>query len=104
MVLNQKMTEVVCSIQGIESAHTGKQLNVSANQLGNRLIVLYYKTRNITTRELITQFMAEAGAVWERKLIAGDIGPIASSQESFASLTDYLDLLAANDAAQALYR
>lgn len=97
MILNEAMNNALNSIRRIESSYTVKQLNVPANELGNRLIVLYYKTRSLETRELITDFMIDAGVVWLRKLISRDLGPIASSQSRFASLDDYLGLLAAND-------
>jgi len=103
MILNEAMVDALHSIRRIESPYTGKQLNVPANELGNRLIVLYYKTRKLETRELITEFMTEAGVVWLRKLITRDLGSIASSQSRFASLDDYLGLLAANDDASEAY-
>lgn len=103
MILNEAMVDALHSIRGIESSRTGKQLNVPANELGNRLIVLYYKTHRLATRELITLFMTQAGVVWLRKLLTRDISPIASSEARFASLSDYLGLLAANDDASEAY-
>ncbi len=103
MILSETMVDALHSIRRIESTYTGKQLNVPANELGNRLIVLYYKTCKLETRELITQFMTEAGVVWLRKLISCDLSSIASSQSSFASMDDYLGLLAANDDASHAY-
>lgn len=97
VILNETMVDALHSIREIESSRTGKQLNVPANELGNRLIVLYYKTRRLATRELITLFMTQAGVVWLRKLLTRDISPIASSPARFACLNDYLGLLAAND-------
>jgi hypothetical protein len=97
MILNQTMVDSLHAIRCLESAGTGKQLNVPANELGNRLIVLYYNTDRLPTRELITAFMRQAGVVWLRKLITRDVRPIASSQARFASMDDYLGLLAAND-------
>lgn len=103
MILNEAMVDALHSIRNIESSRTSKQLNVPANELGNRLIVLYYKTHRLATRELITLFMAQAGVVWLRKLLTRDIAPIVSSPTRFASLTDYLGLLAANDDASESY-
>ena len=97
MILNEAMVNALHSIRSIESHYTARQLNVTANKLGNRLIVLYYKTGRLETRELITQFMHQAGPVWLRKLLTRDLSEIASSEKRFASLDDYLGLLAAND-------
>jgi len=97
MILNEAMVDHLHAIRCLESTYTGKQLNVPANQLGNRLIVLYFKTKRLETRELITSFMTEAGVVWLRKLLTRDTGPIASSETRFACMNDYLGLLAAND-------
>ena len=97
MIINQEMSQALYTIKQIESAYTSQQLTGSTNQLGNRLIVLYYKTANLTTRQLVTEFMTQAGVVWLRKLLTGDIRPIASSGGHFASMSDYLGLLAAND-------
>jgi len=41
--------------------------------------------------------MDEAGVVWMRKLITRDNRPIASTATQFASLNNYIELLAAND-------
>jgi len=103
MILNEEMVDALHSIRRIESSYTGKQLNVPANQLGNRLIVLYYKTNKLSTRKLITKFMTHAGIVWLRKLITRDTCEIASSATPFASMNDYLGILAANDDAQDKY-
>jgi len=97
MILNEAMVDSLHAIRCIESSYTCKQLNVPANELGNRLIVLYYKTHRLDTRKLITKFMTQAGVVWLRKLLMRDLGEIASSHTRFASMTDYLGLLAAND-------
>lgn len=97
MIINEQMSLVLDQIKENESAYTSKQLCGSSNQLGNRLIVLYYKTNKVNTRELITEFMTQAGIVWLRKLLTKDTRPIASSSSPFASMSDYLGLLAAND-------
>ena len=91
------MVNTLNVIRSIESNYTGNQLDITSNKLGNRLIVLYYKTARLETRELITQFMHQAGPVWLRKLVMRDLSEIASSENQFASLDDYLGLLAAND-------
>jgi len=102
MILNETMVDALHAIRCIESTNNGKRLNVPANELGNRLIKLYYHTPILETRELITEFMTQAGVVWLRKLLTKDVGPIASSSTRFASMNDYLSLLAANDSASEL--
>ena len=97
MILNETMIEALEAIRSVESSRMTKHLDVSANELGNSLIVLYYKTHRLYTRELITTFMTEAGVVWLRKLLTRDTGPVASSVSRLASLADYVGLLAAND-------
>ena len=102
MILNEAMLDALHGIKRIESTNNSKQLDVPTNELGNRLIKLYYHTQTLKTRELITEFMAQAGAVWLRKLLTKDVGPIASSSTRFASMDDYLSLLAANDSSSEL--
>lgn len=102
MILNEAMLDALHGIKRIESANNGKQLDVPANELGNRLIKLYYHTKILQTRELITEFMTQAGVVWLRKLLTKDVRPIASSSTRFASMDDYLSLLVANDGSSEL--
>lgn len=101
MILNEIMVDTLHAIRRIESNKISKSLDVSANDLGNRLIEVYYLSSNLTTRELITNFMTEAGNVWLRKLLTRDTGPIESSMTHFATVDDYINLLAANDAEMA---
>ncbi len=97
MTLNENMVDTLHVIRRIESRKVSKLLNVSSKELGNRLIDVYYKTGNLRTRELITQFMTDAGAVWLRKLLTRDTGVVESTQAPFATVKDYINLLAAND-------
>jgi len=46
-----------------------------AVEAGNELIQLYSVTENLETRELITNFMKEAGYSWLRKLLTRDMSP-----------------------------
>ena len=46
-----------------------------AVEAGNELIQLYSVTENLETRELITDFMKEAGYTWLRKLLTRDMTP-----------------------------
>jgi hypothetical protein len=41
--------------------------------------------------------MSQAGVVWLRKLLTRDTGSISCSPTRFASMNDYLGILAAND-------
>jgi len=97
MNLNETMVDALRTIRRIEGKKVSRVLNVPAKELGNRLIELYYQSSNLNTRELITGFMTQAGHVWLRKLLTKDIGPVESSSTYFASIDDYIDLLAAND-------
>ena len=97
MILSENMVDTLHAIRRIESTRVSEILNVSANELGNSLISVYYDTSNLETRTLITNFMNEAGVVWKRKLLTRDISPISSIKGSFASMGDYMSLIAAND-------
>lgn len=49
-----------------------------ADEAGNELISIYSDTENLKTRELITNFMQEAGHTWLRKLLTRDTSPVYS--------------------------
>jgi len=98
MILNEIMINSLHAIRRIESKKVSKSLDLPANDLGNRLIEIYYQSSNLNTRELITSFMSQAGDVWLRKLLTKDTSKIESSPTRFASMGDYMNLLAANDA------
>lgn len=101
MILNEKMIDMLYVLRRIESKQISKILDVPAAELGNCLIRVYCETDNLLTRELITDFMEQAGVVWTRKLLTRDTAPIESTiskvGQHFATLSDYLGLLAAND-------
>jgi len=97
MILSENMVDILHAIRNIESAKISKILDVKTSELGNCLIKVYFSTDNLETRELITEFMTEAGAVWLRKLLTRDTAPISSTMRQFASIDDYMGLLAAND-------
>lgn len=97
MILNETMVDALHAIRRIETDQISRILNVPAIELGNCLIDLYYNSSSLKTRELINVFMAEAGTVWQRKLLSRDTSPISSTQTMFASLDDYVELLSAND-------
>lgn len=101
MILNEKMIDTLYVLRRIESKQISKIMDVPADELGNCLIRVYSETDNLLTRELITSFMEQAGVFWTRKLLTRDTSPIESSifklGRRFASLSDYLGLLPAND-------
>jgi len=47
-----------------------------ADEAGNELIQIYSNTENLKTRQLITNFMQEAGYTWLRKLLTRDTSPV----------------------------
>lgn len=102
MIINDAMIVVLSSIRLNERGQRHVSLNAANKNIGNRLIKLYYQTPNIHTRELITEFMTQAGVVWLRKLLTKDTASIASTESRFASLDDYLSLLVANDSSVGL--
>lgn len=97
MIVTNAMLDALYEIRRLEHEQAGRFLNVSKNELGNRLIALYYQTQKAQTRKLVTQFMTQAGAVWLRKLLAKDLSPIVSSRYKLASMDDYLSLLVGCD-------
>jgi len=97
MILSESMVDNLHTIRRIESSKISKILDVSSNELGNCLIDVYYGTNNLETRELITDFMNQAGVDWLRKLLTRDTSPVEHSKRSFASMNDYMGMLSAND-------
>jgi len=97
MRINTEMQTILEQLRLIEGRTIKRLMSLPANDLGNGLIDVYYKRKNLRTRELIREFLDQAGIVWLRKLLTRDTGPVVSSQGRFASLDEYLDLLAAND-------
>jgi len=47
-----------------------------ADEAGNELIQIYSNTENLKTRQLITNFMQEAGYTRLRKLLTRDTSPV----------------------------
>lgn len=97
MRISTDMQSILDELKRVERKPMARLSGLSVNTLGIGLIELYYKRDNLQTRELIRDFLTLAGAVWLRKLLTRDTTPIASSETRFASLSDYLGLLAAND-------
>jgi len=97
MILSESMVEKLHEIRRIESSKMSNVLDVASNELGNCLIDVYYSTSNLETRELITEFMNEAGVNWLRKLLTKDTSPVEATKSSFATVNDYMSLMPAND-------
>jgi len=51
---------------------------VSGDIVGRGLIELYFRTDDLETRTMITEFMRHAGYQWLRRLITRDADPIAA--------------------------
>lgn len=96
MHLSSSMSTLLKEIHMLESDTVPHLLDVPLLKLGNSLIRLYYHTNNKVTRQRIADFLGKAGPVWTRKLLMADVKPIASTPTRFASLNDYVTLLAAN--------
>jgi len=96
MNLNTKMVELLAEIRHTEPIWKSRKLSVPESELGNTLIQFYYRTSNLKTRELITEFMSHAGFIWLKKLITKDTSPLAQVQY-LSSLDEYTALAAAND-------
>jgi len=90
------MVDILHEIRRAEPQRKTRCLDVPVSQLGFRMIDLYYSTSNIRSRKLIMDFMQRAGFNWLRKLIMRDTSPMVSVA-IFASLDDYVRLIAAND-------
>jgi len=90
------MVDKLNAIRRLESSQVSALLDVPANELGNALIRVYLNTQSLETRELITEFMTEAGVVWLRKLLTRDTLPLASDEAKFTSMNDYMRLIDAN--------
>lgn len=88
------MVESLNEIRRIEPIERVSELDIPSGELGNKLIELYYQSENNRTHELITQFLKNAGFVWLRKLVTRDINPAVAPDGTFASLTDYLGMIA----------
>ncbi len=97
MRVSTEMQSILDELNRVERKAMSRLSTLSVNNLGVGLIELYYKRDNLHTRELIREFLSRAGVVWLRKLLTKDTSPIASSVTRFATLKDYVGLLAAND-------
>jgi hypothetical protein len=73
------------------------------SKIGNQLIQFYYTTSNKESRQLVIEFMHEAGFEWTRKLIMRDLDS-TTSPPTFTGLTEYTRLAAANDPSKQWFR
>lgn len=106
MYSQQSMSSMLHEISDLEADNTGFKLSshekaaaadsAQFEVLGNQLIALYANTENLRSRELIWDYLNEAGFVWLKKLITRDTAPL-SEPLSLTSLAQYVRLAAAND-------
>ena len=78
MILNTAMIHLLHKIVDEEPQY-GQNLiddEYVSVEAGNELIQIYSETENLQTRELITNFMQEAGYTWLRKLLTRDTSPV----------------------------
>ena len=78
MILNTAMIHLLHKIVDQEPQY-GQSLiddDYVSVEAGNELIQIYSETENLQTRELITNFMQEAGYTWLRKLLTRDTSPV----------------------------
>ena len=97
MIVNLEMQKLLDELSVLEREEMTRLFNLAANDLGNELILLYYRRTESETRALIQQFLTLAGPVWLRKLMTKDVSRVLSSHGVFASLDDYLNLLVQNN-------
>ncbi len=98
MRISIEMQSILDQLVVKQGVTVSRLVDLPSNELGNELIKVYYRTDDLTTRELIRTFLDKAGVVWLRKLLTRDTKPVASSKKRFASLNEYLGLLANVDA------
>ncbi len=96
MKINQTMLDILQEIRLQEPRKKASQLDVPMAELGYTLISYYYSTSSLATRQLIREFMEQAGFKWVRRLITRDLDAQTNSVQ-FAGLTEYVRLAAAND-------
>lgn len=97
MRISIQMQSILDELSRIEPKQLARLSGLSVSDLANGLIHLYYKRDCLHTRELIREYLSQAGPSWLHKLMTRDTGPVASQKNKFAGLKDYLGVLAAND-------
>jgi len=80
MIMNSTMISILQEILDIEPEHEDSLIEDEfiSDDAGVELIEIYANTEKLKTRELITDFMKEAGYTWLRKLITRDTRAVAS--------------------------
>lgn len=106
MKSSQSMCSILHEISDLEANNSGFKLNshvktasadsVQFEALGNQLIALYASTENLRSRELIWDYLDQAGFVWLKKLVTRNTAPLAEPV-SLTSLAQYVRHAAAND-------
>ena len=97
MNLTNQMMKQIDGIKSYESAGNVKLIEVPEEQLGSKLIELYYRTDNLMTREIVRDLFQDLGSDWLRKLIMRDTSSNGVLFKEFASTSDYLSMLGSND-------
>ena len=103
MKVNQTMLHILSELRRLESRRARRFLDVPLSQMGNQLIKFYYHTSDKEARQLVIEFMQEAGFEWTRKLIMRETDG-ESSPPQFTGLSEYTRLLAANDPSQQWFK
>ena len=80
MILNTTMIQTIVKIVKEEPQYEQNLIedDFLAAEAGNELIQIYSNTENLKIRQLITNFMEEAGHTWMRKLLTRDTSPVYS--------------------------
>ncbi len=96
MKINQSMLDTLNELRRLQPRKAKRLLDVPLSAVGNQMIHFYYQTQNHDARQLILEFMEEAGFSWTKKLIMRDTTS-DSGPTHFTGLTEYTRLAAAND-------
>ncbi|NND00638.1 MAG: hypothetical protein HKN85_10695 [Gammaproteobacteria bacterium] len=77
MIVNRNMHHILRKIRRKQPAYEEalNGANILSPVICCTLINLYTETQNLETRELITEFMEQAGYPWLRKLVMRDATP-----------------------------
>jgi hypothetical protein len=99
MNINQAMISILQEISELEPMRQTRGLHAAKEDIGNKLIEIYYRTDSLRSRELIMSFMDHAGFNWVRKLITRDTDNVRN-YAGLSTLDEYARLAAVNDPAE----
>ena len=97
MNFTNQMMKQLDGIKTFESESNVKLIEVPEEQLGSKLIELYYRTDNLMTREIVRDLFQDLGHEWLRKLIMRDTSTNELIFKEYASTNDYLGMMGSND-------